>query len=151
MAVAHETLVLQRTYAATPARVFRAWADPAARLRWGPPSDGVAMVYDTADFRAGGQDISRCGTPGVLEYRVEVRYLEILPDRRIVMSETVAQDGQILSAALITVELTAEGAGTRLAFTDQVAAIGGPDMIAGSRAGWNAALDNLVREIGGAS
>jgi uncharacterized protein YndB with AHSA1/START domain len=151
MALVHETLVLHRSYAASPARVFRAWADPAARLRWGPPSDGVAMVYDAADFRVGGQDVSRCGTPGLLEYRVEVRYLDILPDQRIVMSETVAQDGQILSAALITVELAADGTGTRLAFTDQVAAIGGPEMIAGSRAGWNAALDNLVREISGAS
>lgn len=151
MAVVHETLVLQRTYAATPARVFQAWADPAARLRWGPPSEGVAMVYDATDFRVGGRDASRCGTPGVLEYHVEVRYLDIVPEQRIVMAETVTQDGQVLSAALLTVELAAQGAATRLAFTDQIAAIGGPEMVAGSRAGWSAALDNLAREIVGSS
>jgi len=29
--------------------------------------------------------------------------------------------------------------------------VGRQDMVAGSRAGWNAALDNLMRECGGSS
>lgn len=32
--VLHATFTLERTYPATPARVFAAWADPAAKARW---------------------------------------------------------------------------------------------------------------------
>ncbi|UVK56549.1 hypothetical protein DBIPINDM_003164 [Mesorhizobium sp. AR02] len=39
------------------------------------------------------------------------------------------------------------GASTRLVLTDQIAAFGGKDMIAGSQAGFNAALDNLAAEF----
>ena len=32
--IAHGTFVLERTYPASPARVFRAWADPSIKKRW---------------------------------------------------------------------------------------------------------------------
>jgi uncharacterized protein YndB with AHSA1/START domain len=32
--VTHATFVIERTYEATPARVFAAWADPKAKARW---------------------------------------------------------------------------------------------------------------------
>ncbi len=30
----HDTFVIERTYAASPARVFSAFADPARKVRW---------------------------------------------------------------------------------------------------------------------
>jgi uncharacterized protein YndB with AHSA1/START domain len=30
----HDTFVIERTYPASPARVFNAWADPEAKARW---------------------------------------------------------------------------------------------------------------------
>lgn len=145
--VSHATIVLERVYDASPARVFQALADPLARARWGTPSKNVELVYDKTDFRVGGLDVSRCGPRGSLIYRVETRYVDIEPEQRIVSTEVVCEGWSRLSVSLITVELHPEGASTRLVLTDQIAAFGGKDMIAGSQAGFNAALDNLGSEF----
>lgn len=145
--VNHDTIVFERTYDATPARVFEAFARPEARMRWGVASANVELVYDEADFRVGGLDIGRCGPRGNLVYRVETRYADIVPQRRIVYSEVVLQDDNRLCFAQITVEFLPEGSGTRLVLTDQVAAFGGASMIAGHKAGHAGALDNLAIEL----
>jgi uncharacterized protein YndB with AHSA1/START domain len=145
--VTHATIVLERVYDASPARVFKAFADPAARTRWGTPSPGVELVYDKADFRNGGLDVSRCGPRGKLIYRVETRYLDIEPEHRIITTEVVSEGWHRLSVSLITVEFHAEGPSTRLVLTDQITALGGKDMIAGSREGLSGALDNLAVEL----
>ncbi|UVK42168.1 SRPBCC family protein [Mesorhizobium sp. AR07] len=145
--VTHATIVLERIYEASPARVFQALADPRARVRWGTPSKNVELIYDKADFRVGGLDISRCGPRGSLIYRVETRYIDIEPEQRIVSTELVREGWNRLSASLITVELQPVGASTRLVLTDQIAAFGGKDMVAGSEAGFSAALDNLAVEF----
>lgn len=145
--VNHDTIVLERTYSAPPARVFNAFADPEARLRWGRPSENTGLVYDETDFRVGGVDISRCGPKGHLIYRVESLYWNIVPESRIVWSEVVSEGVNRLSFSLITVALDAAEGGTRLVFTDQIAAFGGASMIEGSRQGYGAALDNLHAEF----
>ncbi|MEP6566004.1 MAG: SRPBCC family protein [Mesorhizobium sp.] len=145
--VMHATIVLERTYDASTARVFQALADPQARARWGTPSKNVELVYDKAGFRVGGLDVSRCGPHGNLIYQVETRYMDIEPERRIVSTEVVRKGLNRLSVSLITVELQAVGSSTRLVLTDQIAAFGGKDMIAGSEAGFSAALTNLAAEF----
>lgn len=145
--VNHDTIVLERLYAASPARVFEAFADPEARMRWGAPSKDTGLVYDETDFRVGGTDISRCGPRKNLIYRVETRYWDIVADTRIVTSEVVSQGANRLSFSLITIALEAAEGGTKLTLTDQIAAFGGKSMIDGSRAGFNAALDNLHAEF----
>jgi uncharacterized protein YndB with AHSA1/START domain len=143
----HDTLVIERSFDASPARVFQAFADPAARMRWGVPSANVELVYLETDFRVGGRDVSRCGPAGNLMFHVDLTYLDIVPDARIVSVETVSQDAKRLSVSLISVEFHRSGQGTRLVLTDQIAALDGSDMVAGSRAGFNAALDNLAGEL----
>ena len=143
----HAPLVIERSFDASPARVFNAFADPAARMRWGVPSAKVELVYLEAGFRVGGRDVSRCGPAGSLMFDVELSYLDIVPEQRIVSVETVSQDATRLSVSLITVELQPSGKGTRLVLTDQIVALDGSDMVAGSRAGFNAVLDNLAGEL----
>lgn len=145
--VNHDTIVFERSYDAPPARVFEAFARPEARMRWGVPSANVELVYDQADFRVGGLDIGRCGPRGNLVYRIETRYSDIIPERRIIYNEVVFQDDSRLCFGLITVELQPQGKGTRLTLTDQVAAFGGAGMIAGHKAGHAGALDNLAIEL----
>jgi uncharacterized protein YndB with AHSA1/START domain len=51
--VTHATFAVERTYDASPARVFAAWAEPERKARWfGNPDDGVAEFE--LDFRVGG-------------------------------------------------------------------------------------------------
>ncbi len=147
----HETFVLERVYDAPPTRVFAAWADPAARAQWSAPSADQGIEYLATDFRVGGRDVSRCGPAGDLRIRVEARYHDIVADRRLVFAESVAFEETPLSVSLITVVFAAEGAGTRLTLTDQIAALDGSDMVAGSKAGLGAALENLDGYLRGAS
>lgn len=145
--VTHATFVIERSYDASPRRVFKAWANVEARARWGVPSPGVGLEFLESDFRVGGRDISRCGPLGNLIYRVETRYADIVPDERIVFTETVADGATRLSIALLTMELESEGPRTRLTLTTQIAALDGTDMVAGNKSGWGAALDNLALEL----
>jgi uncharacterized protein YndB with AHSA1/START domain len=142
----HDVITLERTYSATPARVFAAWADAKARERWGRPNDEEIIVYDHAEFRVGGEDVSRCGPKGDLRWMARVRYLEIIRDARIVMAEHVSEAGTARASALITVEFEPLGKSTKLRLNIQIAAFD-PGMIAGYNHGWPAALDNLAKEF----
>jgi uncharacterized protein YndB with AHSA1/START domain len=148
----HETITMERTYNASPARVFAAWESVEARLRWSVPFPEAGAVYDQAEFKVGGLDIMRCGPKDDMRFLAHVRYLEILPERRIVVAESVAEDGKVRAASLITIELEPAGPksdarATKQTVTMQVSALDGPGMLDGYRSGWTAALENLAREF----
>lgn len=145
MSLIFRQLDFERLYDANPARLFAALADPVARARWAVPV-GSRLVYDAADFRPGGVDLCRCGAPDDLRYIVENRYLEIVTDRRIVLSETTREGGAVLSHSLNATELEPTESGTRLRLTIQIAA-SEPGMIAGALHGYQAALANLAVEL----
>jgi len=145
--IAHTTMIMERTYNASATRVFKAWADVDARARWSTPASHMRIDYETADFRVGGQDISRCIEPGTADYVATVYYLDIRDDVRIVFAENVAHGGKRQSAALISVELTPKGDATHLLLTMQIASFDDTGMEAGYEQGWNAALDNLAKDF----
>lgn len=147
MSLAHATLVIERTYAATPARVFAAWSDLEARKRWSAPADNIQIVYEAADFREGGVDVSRCIEPGNADYVARVHYIDIRPDQRILFAEDVTHGDTRVSAAMISVEISQVEAGARLLLTMQIVALDGSDMEQGYQFGWSAALDNLAKEF----
>lgn len=146
-AIAHATIAMERTYNATPQRVFAAWADVEARKRWSSPADNIRIEYEAADFREGGRDVSRCIEPGNADYVATVTYLDIRKDQRIVFAEDVVHGDQRVSAALISVELTEQDSATRLSLTLRIASFDDAKMEAGYQFGWSAALDNLAKEF----
>jgi uncharacterized protein YndB with AHSA1/START domain len=146
-AIAHTTLVMERTYNATPARVFAAWESVEARQRWSAPTDEIRIKYEEADFREGGRDVVRCIEKEAADYVATVHYLDIRRDESLVFTECVAQGDANLSAALISVELAPAGAGARLTLTLQIAGLGGSGMEQNYQFGWSAALDNLAKEF----
>ncbi|MFO1055644.1 MAG: SRPBCC family protein [Dongiaceae bacterium] len=130
--VKHATFVIERTYEASPARVFHAFADPVAKARWfgGPAEWGSREA--TMDFRVGGREISRGGPQGGPIHSFEARYQDIVQDRRIIYSYDLHLDDRRISVSLATVELAPAGTGTKLTFTEQAAFLDGYDD-AGSR------------------
>ncbi len=141
----HATLVFEREIPAPVEKVFAAFADPVARTAWGAPSETAVLIYDEADFREGGQDCFRCGSKADPKIHGTTRYLEIVPNRRVVSSETIVVGGKRLCASLTTLELTPDAGKTRLRSTTQLASFIGEDMVKGHETGNNASLDNLVK------
>ncbi len=143
----HATLVFERICAANAARVFAALADPVERAGWGTPSETAALIYDATDFRVGGRDVFRCGAKDNPQYRGVTTYYDIVPERRIVSSETVEVQGRTVLISMSTVTLEPDGAGTKVKLTAQVTSLDGDNMIEGAKFGNNAALDNLVEAM----
>jgi uncharacterized protein YndB with AHSA1/START domain len=143
--ILHTTLVFEREIAASPEAVFAAIGDPVARAQWGAPSDTAIVIYDEADFREGGQDRFRCGSKANPNIYGVTHYLDIVPNRRVVSSETIVVDGRRLCVSLTTLELASDGNGTRLKSTTQLASFIGEDMVKGHTTGTNAYLDSLGR------
>jgi uncharacterized protein YndB with AHSA1/START domain len=138
----HATITLQHSYSAPPEQVFSEFADPVARARWSAPSNDE-LIYDEADFRIGGKDVFRCGPKGDPKFRGETRYLDIVPNARVVSSETVDGDGRRLAVALTTLDFAPTEDGTTLTVTIQMVSFVGPDMVHSYESGNKSALKNL--------
>ena len=62
--IKHAGFVIERSYDASPAEVFAAWADPAAKARWfSGPEEWEAEPHEV-DFRVGGHEVSIGGPKG---------------------------------------------------------------------------------------
>ncbi len=116
----HATFTIDRRYDASPARVFRAWADPKAKASWfkGPP-DKCKETRREFDFRVGGREhLSAAWEDGKTSH-FDAIYLDIVPDHRIIYSYDMHLNDQYISVSLATVEFKPDGKGTRLVFTEQ--------------------------------
>jgi uncharacterized protein YndB with AHSA1/START domain len=144
--VLHATFVVERTYDASPARVFAAWADPSAKARWFGGADDTAGAYEL-DFRVGGRELNRGGGPDGRTYTYDARYQDIVPDERIVYTYDMHRDDTRISVSLATVQLASAGAGTRLTFTEQGAFLDGHDTPDLREQGTGALLDALAADL----
>lgn len=147
--VLHATIVVERTYSASPKRVFAAWSNKEALLSWALPGDDWVSGYECFDFRVGGNDRSYFGPPGGETYLNDTTYLDIVPDARIVSAGAMTSVGKRLSAGLMTVEFQPAGnGGCRLVMTEQSAFLDGHDLPENHEAGWNEMLDKLGDHLG---
>ena len=144
----HDTLLIEREFQSPVEALFQAFADPNARARWGVPSPTAVLIFDESNFEIGGKDVQRCGAKDDPLFLVEAVYLDIKPNERIVYSERVSMGDATLSGALHTLEFSATKQGSALKATTQVAAMGDEEMLADTRSGFGAALDNLSCELG---
>lgn len=144
--IEHATFVVERTYDVSPARVFAAWADPAAKARWFGGGEEETGEYKL-DFRVGGQELSRGAGPDGELYTYEARYQDIVPEQRIVYTYDMHRDETRISVSLATVELEPDGGGTRLIFTEQGAFLDGEDKPQDREQGTGSLLDALGAEL----
>ena len=145
--VQHATFTIERVYDAAPARVFKAFADPVAKRRWFVEGEGWEVEAFTVDFRVGGEERSRFRFRGGPLVRNDTVYLDIVPDRRIVIAYSMTVGDNRISASLATTQFEPEGAGTRLAFTEQGAFLDGYDDAGKREEGWGGLLDRLAGEL----
>lgn len=131
-ATQHATFVIDRTFDAPVARVFKAFSDKDAKARWFGGGDKWKTIERSFDFRVGGKEsaVGQWDGGAITDFRAT--YYDIVPDRRIVYAYDMYYDKRHLSVSLATIEFSSEGDGTRMKLTEQGAFLDGYDDI-GSR------------------
>jgi len=145
--VVHSTFSIERTYPSAPARVFAAFSNEGTKRRWFAEGEGWQVDEFTLDFRVGGREVSRFRFKGGAPMGNDTIYLDIVPDRRIVLAYTMTVGDKRISVSLATVEIAPSGDGTRLVYTEQGAFFDGADKPAGREAGCRALLEQLGEEL----
>jgi uncharacterized protein YndB with AHSA1/START domain len=142
--VTHSTFSLERVYEAPTARVFAAWADPAAKARW---FAGPAAEHEL-DFRVGGREVARGSHDGGAVLTFETRYQDIVPGERIVYTSALSVGADVVTVSVTTVEFTPAGDGTtRLLLTEHGAFLDGREQPAWREQGTRDQLAALGTEV----
>jgi uncharacterized protein YndB with AHSA1/START domain len=97
-----------------------------SRLNTRTPHRRRGVFYDEADFRIGGKDVFRCSPKSDPKFRGETRYLLIVPNVRVVSSETLDVDGRRLAVSLTTLDFEPIEDATNLKVTVQMVSFTGP-------------------------
>lgn len=143
----HGSFTLERTYAAAPAKVFKAWADPAIKARWFVGPADWQLLERAMDFRAGGRERLRGRKGSGIVSTFDGVYLDIVPDRRIIYSYDMRLDDRHISVSLATMELRPEGVGARLTLTEQGVFLDGYEDAGSRERGTRILLDQLGGEL----
>jgi uncharacterized protein YndB with AHSA1/START domain len=151
--VIHDTFVIERTYPASPSRVFAAFASKEAKDNWGDTGDLTEPGTDAAetefDFRIGGHERFGFGYQGI-SYRYDARYYDIVPDQRLLYSYEMYADGVRFSVSVATIEFVPADGGTALTWTEQGAYLDGFDGAEAPRlreGGTGEMLDGLAKYL----
>jgi len=143
----HGTFTLERVYDAAPARVFKAWADPAIKSRWFVGPSDWQLLERSIDFRVGGKErLSGRKGSGIVS-TFDAVYHDIVPEQRIIYCYDMRLDDRHISVSLATVELKPEGAGTRLTMTEQGVFLDDYDDGGSRERGTRILLEQLGKEL----
>jgi len=115
-----------RVIAAPPAQVYAALVDREALAAWLPP-EGMTATFERFDPRPGGSyrlvltyaDASRAAGKATADSDiVEARYVDIVPDVRVVQAvDFISDDPALAGTMTMTWEVTAADGGTRVDIT----------------------------------
>ena len=138
------TVTLHRILAAPPERVYRAFLDPGALVKWLPPH-GFTGTMHAFDARVGGgyrMSFTNLGTGS--SHSFTVKYVELVPNERIRHTDTFDDPG-LPGEMQVTIALKKSVAGTEL----QIEQAGIPDAIPVDYCyqGWQESLELLAKLV----
>lgn len=146
--VFHGQFTLTRTYKAAPAKVFKAFSDPAKKRRWFAEGDGFTVLAFEMDFRTGGRDYARFAFGEGPEIYNEGFYLDIRENEFISHSYAMGTPAGCFSASLLSMTFEQDGEGTKLIVTEQGAYFDDENAVKNREAGTRTLLEALAAEIG---
>ncbi|MDT4892488.1 MAG: hypothetical protein QOE97_1523 [Pseudonocardiales bacterium] len=143
--VVHDTFVLERSYPASPARVFGAFADIATKKQWWGPDEFDKDAEHELDFRVGGRETLSGTLPGSGSetFTYDGVYQDIVAGERIVYTYEMTMKGRRISVSVATLEFLPDGDQTRFVITEQGAYLDGLDTSAQREEGTNELLNAL--------
>jgi uncharacterized protein YndB with AHSA1/START domain len=144
ISTSHHTVVVKRTFDAPRAKVFGAWSDAKALVRWYVPGDASWSSRIVAhEFRVGGTKQITFGPPGTA-FTEDCRYEDIVDGQRLCFSMTIAQNGKRITTSMVTVLFADRGKRTDTTVTDQLVILDGGDSSGDRERGWGETLDKLT-------
>jgi uncharacterized protein YndB with AHSA1/START domain len=113
VAMTHE-LILTRTIDASPEKLFRAWTEPELMKQWFAPLPYTTPHAET-DVRPGGSNLVVMRGPDGVDMPNRGVYLEVVPNRRLVLTDAYTKAWEPSEKPFMTLILTfePEGRGTR--------------------------------------
>lgn len=145
----HGTFTLKRVWAAPPDRVFDAWSDPQLKAQWFTgPQERWEPLRRSMDFRVGGQEVleGRFHESG-MRTLFEARFHVIERARQLVYTYDLHHTGRFHSVTLASLELEAEGEGTRVSYTEQIVFLDGKVGTADRRRGTELQFDAIEASL----
>ncbi len=112
------TFIIERTYPASPARVFQAFANEQLKAKWFAGPEGWVQLEKAFDFRVDGVEINIGRHPAGMVSAFYCTYHDIVPDKRIVYAYRMTLDDKPLSSSLASIEFRPEGEGTHMTLTE---------------------------------
>lgn len=148
----HGSFTLNRDWAAPPARVFAAWADPAMKASWfRAPTPAWQEIRRSMEFRVGGIEIAegRFADTGMTTL-FTARYHVIQAPHRLVYAYDLHLSGALHSVTLASLHIAPRGAGTHVAYTEQIVFLTGQDGTASRREGTTFHIDEIGKILASA-
>jgi uncharacterized protein YndB with AHSA1/START domain len=147
MAQTTHSLTLARTIDAPPALLYRCWTEPDLLKQWFTPRPWTTPVVEI-DLRPGGSNVILMRGPNGEEHQNRGVYLEVVPGRRLVMTDAYTEAWVPSAKPYVTIVVEFADAGEgRTAYHAEVLHWTAEDRKAhedmGFHAGWGAATDQL--------
>jgi uncharacterized protein YndB with AHSA1/START domain len=145
MEVTHSTFTLERSYPVPVQQVFAAWASPEARKRW-----MAQGAEHSQDFAVGGLETTKGFDGEGRPLTHEARYVEIVPNERILTTSTLHTGDRLSTVSVTSVEFHGDAAGTRLVLTEHGMYLPGQERPEWREQGTAQQLDTLAAEFAAA-
>jgi uncharacterized protein YndB with AHSA1/START domain len=139
---ATRSVVVRKTFTASPRRLFEAWCRPELMAQWFFPAPGWRADV-TAEVRAQGRYRVAMHDPAGGVHLQEGVYREIRPVSRLVFTWSCAELG--VTDSVVTVELVERGDVTELILTHELP--DEPTVLREHEGGWQGCLQTLARFI----
>ena len=138
------TIRLHRVLRAAPERVYRAFLDPAAMVKWLPPNGFTATVHEMDARVGGGHKMSFTNFTSGKSHSFGGRYLELSPNERIRYTDRF-DDKNLPGEMQVTISLKKVSCGTELNIVQE----GVPEVIPPEACylGWQESLVLLAKLV----
>jgi len=147
--VVHGTFTVTRSWKASPARVFEAFANEEAKDKWFAGLPGWQKLEKCFDFREGGRETMVGRHPNGMVSSFDCVYRDIVQNERIVYSYVMHLDGRKISVSQACIQIAPDGDRTKLTVTEYGDFLDGYDDNGSREHGTNLLMDLLGKSIKG--